>query len=547
MRFRKIQFENHPILGNCKFDFTDKKGNSVDTIIIAGENGCGKTVLLNELFGFDPCEVKHNKTGKIESEVEFNGEEMKLLNAKVSNKFPEGLPTNIVRIVLDFSITNSWDQIKIYINGQEYSGTFFLIENLYKKVFSDVEINFAPHQITSVTSKNIDQVSNAMRSSQNLSTEITQLLIDIKALDDADLSDWVSSHKGMVPPAEVQSIRMRRFTTAFHSIFENKRFKGITNENGRKKVLFEEFGNTMSIDKLCSGEKQIVFRGGFLLKDKKSIEGAYVLIDEPELSLHPKWQLGILPFIKRLFTNETGEQTSQIILATHSPFIIHNSNRSNDKVIILQKDNMGQISVSENPQYYSWTSKQLISEAFDMTLDLHPNRINVFLEGETDELYYNKAMEVYGFDQNIINFSWIGRNVKKGQSENTGDKALNSAALFFRANPHMIQSHIVLLYDCDTNKPEEDTDRLHLRKMQNQQENSLYKIGIENLLILPEDFNKSTFYLESTQTDNYGATSIIKTLDKTKLCNYICSLGDEELKTIFSNIKKEIDRILLIK
>lgn len=547
MKFRKIRFENHPILGNCNFDFTDKDGNTVDTIIIAGENGCGKTVLLNELFAYSPNNVINNKIGKIESEIELNKMEIEDLNTKVSDIFPDGLPTNIIKVVQDYNIKHNWNQVKIYINDRSFGGAQFALGNLYKKIYSDVEINFTPRQINSVTATNIDQINNILRSSPNLSTEITQLLIDIKTLDDGDLSDWVSTHPGAVPPEEIQSVRMKRFTTAFHSMFENKRFKGIVNEGGGKKIMFEEFGKTMPIDQLSSGEKQIVFRGGFLLKDKKSIEGAYVLVDEPEISLHPKWQLEILPFIKKLFTNEHGEQTSQIIITTHSPFIIHNSNRNNDKVIVLQKNNTGKIAVAENPEYYSWTSSLLINEAFNVNLDLRSDCINVFLEGETDELYYNKAIGVYGIDKNAINFSWIGRNVKKGQAENTGDKALNHAASFFKANPHIQQSHIVLLYDCDTDKPEEDINQLHLRTMQNNPENTLYKIGVENLLTLPDGFDSSLFYSESIKVDEYGAESRIRTLDKTRLCTHICSFNDDELRTIFDNIKKEIDRILLIK
>jgi len=54
----------------------------------------------------------------------------------------------------------------------------------------------------------------------------------------------------------------------------------------------------MSISQLSSGEKQIVFRGSFLLKDKESSKGALILIDEPEISLHPNWQLKVLSFFK---------------------------------------------------------------------------------------------------------------------------------------------------------------------------------------------------------------------------------------------------------
>lgn len=557
MKFRKIQFENHPILGNCTFDFTDKDGNTVDTIIIAGENGCGKSVLLNEMFDFRPFDINDHKEGKMICDIELNDYECSTVNklTAIQDKYNGNLK-NRLQIVQDFSIKNSWDQVKVLVEGEllYQSGVIFYDSQLqtnqfFKKLYSDVEINFSPKQIKTVSAHDIDQMIDqyAIRSSSTLATDITQLLIDIKTSDDTDLSDWVSTHPEQVPPDSVKGVRMKRFTNAFHSIFRNKKFKGISNKKEHKVVLFEEFGRTMSIENLSSGEKQIVFRGGFLLKDKKSIEGAYVLVDEPEISLHPKWQLEILPFIKKLFTNEQGVQTSQIIVATHSPFIIHNSNRNNDKVIILQKDDKGQITVLDKPEYYSWTSNRIVEDAFNVSIDFQPNITYVFLEGETDELYYNKAMEVYDFDRDSIKFNWIGRNIGKGKTENTGDSALNSATLFFKSNPHIIKSNIVLLYDCDTNKPDEDADKLHVRMMQKNNANSLYKKGIENLLNLPAEFDYKQYYSYKHIEGDYGENYDKPSLDKMKLCEYICTLPKGQLKDIFANIKIEIEKINAIR
>ena len=41
---------NHPILGNAAFVFTDAAGKVVDTIILAGENGCGKSSVLKAIM-----------------------------------------------------------------------------------------------------------------------------------------------------------------------------------------------------------------------------------------------------------------------------------------------------------------------------------------------------------------------------------------------------------------------------------------------------------------------------------------------------------------
>ena len=38
-KIRKVEFINHPILGNLTLDFCDARGHAVDTVIFAGENG----------------------------------------------------------------------------------------------------------------------------------------------------------------------------------------------------------------------------------------------------------------------------------------------------------------------------------------------------------------------------------------------------------------------------------------------------------------------------------------------------------------------------
>lgn len=556
MKFKKISFENHPILGNISFDFTDINGYAIDTIIIAGENGCGKSVLLDELFNYNPSNIYSNKVGIISTEVEFSQIELKLIQ-EGSNFKNNNLPPifgNTIIIKQDFSISQNWNQCKVNYhsspNNEETTyGYIFNIENfnLFKPVFSDVEINFTPRNISNVTSSNIDEIiSGSIKSSNNIATEITQLLIDIDNLDNADLAKWVKKNPKMAPSEDVISVRMKRFTNAFHSIFPNKRYVGIDNNNGRKVVEFEEFGKRMPIERLSSGEKQIVFRGGFLLRNQKTTEGSVVLVDEPEISLHPKWQLEIMAFLKHLFMKD-GNQTSQLIVATHSPFIIHNTTRVNDKVIVMKKNSDGTKIVSKIPEYYSWTESQIIQEAFNIQAIIEDKKINVFLEGETDEKYYNRAMDVFGIDKEKISFKWIGRNTEKGKSENTGVGALNNAVLFFKANSQITSAPIIMLYDCDTNKGSEDCQNLHIRTMTENSANTIYKKGVENLLILPKDFNKDKYYSSKEKEDDYGAVTITKSLDKMKLCDDICSFDDNALKNMLAKIYVEISKLLLIK
>ena len=138
---------------------------------------------------------------------------------------------------------------------------------LFKSVFSTVEINFKPKTASSVTSTEIDkEVKNSIASSENLATEIQQLFIDIKASDAIELNDWVNSHEGEVPPPEVKNKRMNRFNNAFSFIFGNMYVEKTINSN------FSIYSETRNI----SSNSKIVYE---LYKNNTKIENAINVIN----------------------------------------------------------------------------------------------------------------------------------------------------------------------------------------------------------------------------------------------------------------------------
>lgn len=48
----ELKLKNHPILGNLTLNFTDENGHTYKNIILVGENGCGKTTILNEINNY---------------------------------------------------------------------------------------------------------------------------------------------------------------------------------------------------------------------------------------------------------------------------------------------------------------------------------------------------------------------------------------------------------------------------------------------------------------------------------------------------------------
>ena len=508
-KFRSIEFNNHPILGDLKIDFCNQLGQAVDTIIIAGENGNGKSTLLNELFKIASC------------------------NPVNCLKF--GIERDSIPIFLSIQVDNSYGHETFYISDNEGVKEIFsrFVKNkiyCFKGIFSDVDINFKKTKVEYVRSSTLDSKDESRRSSDDLSQMTKQLLVDIQAQDDASLAKWY--REGQVGP--VPESKMQRFTRAFEQMFSDLRYSGVDTEVGEKEVYFTKNGTKISLDELSSGEKQIVYRGCFLLRDVNSLKGAFVFIDEPEISLHPSWQMKIMQYYKGIFTDENGTQCSQIFVVTHSPFILHNENRKNDKVIILNRDTNGKILVSDKPEYYQCKSMSVVEDAFSIRLDDSQNV--VYLEGRTDELYFNKAVEVFGCNINY-QFRWIGHIDSNGQERNTGSSALSKAVEFLKGKSS--KNKIVCLFDCDTKRQAKESNNLLEDVMPYNGNNTTFKKGIENSLCL-DGIEIKKYYHTKEEIGDYGERRLIEEFKKMEFCRDICNLEIEKVKKVLARLKEKI-------
>lgn len=386
MKIKKIKLHNNSFFGNTTFDFTNSSGNIMDTIILAGENGSGKTQLLNILYEFSTLPTGGTVSSeKREFTVLFSNEELSLIVSYLDTTAPLIAPSGEFEITQDFtSQPNYWSRIKViyYSIGEngvisrkniESSHLFsnVNVKKLLKSIFSTVEINYNPQAASTITAQEIDQeIEDSLRSSNNLGTEIQQLFIDIHTNDANDLQNWVEEHDGIAPPPEIKNVRINRFRRAFSTVFKNLNFYRIATENSMKKVIFKKNTSEIDIASLSSGEKQIVFRGAFLLRNQQSIKGNTILIDEPEISLHPKWQTKIFNYYRNLFTDENKNQTSQLFIATHSQYVLNSalSARDNTSIILMKKtsNSIEMNNISAPLVLPSTTAAELNYVAFDI-------------------------------------------------------------------------------------------------------------------------------------------------------------------------------------
>ncbi len=126
-----------------------------------------------------------------------------------------------------------------------------------------------------------------------------------------------------------------------------------------KNIFFKNSNNDkISIDDLSSGEKTLISKlFPLYISD---ISNSIILFDEPEDSLHPNWQFEIVNILTKIAI----EKNCQIVLATHSPFIVGSINQENIKLLV--NDN-NKIKVIENfTKSYGKTINDILLEFFQI-------------------------------------------------------------------------------------------------------------------------------------------------------------------------------------
>ena len=381
MKIRKIKYNNHPVLGNLELDFVNSDtGLPYDTIVIAGENGTGKTTILSTLNNF-LCLHSFEPFERIEYEVDNR------LFAVVStgNVHDDNLGFH-KRIDLQ---TNMGVIIRTNSNNNIEGIQQDLLDlRHYGCVYSKARADFNVRKITGTTSLEIDKELYDEDNKEDFSS-LKQLIIDLQYDDSTkwqELTEASPIHHADYD-AFARIAKMSRFKTAFNNFFENIKYKKVESSDGEKKVLFTKHNKDITIDVLSTGEKQIVYRGAYLLRNVGKLDGAAIMIDEPELSMHPKWQKRILKYFKDLFTVAGGTQKAQLFFATHSEYVLGEAlkDRTNTLVIVL-KDNNGTIEKREvrTPLVLpTITAAEINFAAFDVpSIDYH-----IALYGEIQSKY----------------------------------------------------------------------------------------------------------------------------------------------------------------
>lgn len=363
MRISKIKYDAHPALGDLELDLINPNTNAAyDTILLVGENGTGKTTILSDLSSF----MNGKSLGNIAS-IEYFVETDKYEATHHTNPhWPDYFYMVKDALGVQHAITNS---------GRENSDNEEMNRmniRRYGCVFSKARADYKTDKIQHTTTKKLDQDKTDADDVDDF-TSLKQLIIDIENQDNAE---FAALHRNNGSSAESWGVffkksRVYRFKNAFDSFFQKIKYDRTEDVDNEKVIFFKKNNKDISIDHLSTGEKQIVFRGTQLLKNNKNLDGSLILIDEPELSMHPKWEKNILNYYLNLFKKDnTQVQMAQIFMATHSEYVLQEALRQRNNIltiVITEKNGIVKIKKLDMPLILpSLTSAEVNYLAFDI-------------------------------------------------------------------------------------------------------------------------------------------------------------------------------------
>ena len=296
MKIKSIYIKKEKALKDIDISF-EKNKKILNTVIIAGSNGSGKTTVLESIYEY------LDKYGLFSEEnpvsFKFEGKEKNLLkNYKKSKK-------------------NTKDRED---------------ERLPKIIYMPTELTF----------KKLKTRTTALKQEYKFLNRIDSKLIDdIPSYIATRIIETANSCEDLTMKQAREKV-FEEINSIFGVLRLNVKLSGISKDAESMPIFIDNSGAEFDINGLSSGEKQLFLRT-LAIKMLNPVNSV-ILIDEPESSLHPKWQQRIVKVFEGIGEN------NQIIMATHSPHILGSVSKEN--IILLLKEKKGTVEAKTGDELY---------------------------------------------------------------------------------------------------------------------------------------------------------------------------------------------------
>lgn len=410
VKIKQLEIDGFRCLCNLTIAFEN------DITLIVGENDSGKSSIIRclNLFTEDySLELDDFNYGREEIKVKLVTEDFEFIKKYSKEKFPDS--SFIIKPSQKFI-----QETKEFLNslpGSLTEAQESKIKDLAKMFGLTVRVNSSiqtlKNQLVSKLSEDEITISNGRFFGLNKiqldgkQFENVEFFFKEVFLKDKQANIWDTKIQDEKTIKEIIQEELDRYAK---SISENLESKGIKeklkqylnrltdikieplfepkNLNIYSKVKFLENGNEISVEKKGDGTKRRISLA--LLEYKMESEepckdSKLYILDEPDTHLHVKAQLELLNILKEL-----GKKGCQIIITTHSPFLINAIKPKQIRLLVQENANETKIKFLKNEPE---TSDEILRKLGIENIYLYFAKKIIIVEGETEESFLPRIYE----------------------------------------------------------------------------------------------------------------------------------------------------------
>ena len=577
MYARRIQIVNYGPIDqlDITFPFEDDIPKS---IVLVGENGSGKSILLSHIVnglisakGIAYPETPEVETGRVYklrspsyiksgkeiyfSRVDFENklflEEMVLAHPKQGSDVPAKLSGTDAQ--------NAWQKIAFQKNDYYHSNFDSLNPDKTKDIVSqNCVLYFPPNRFEDPPWLNEE---NLKAKAQYMDLKHIEGCTSRKVINYSPLQDNQNWLFDVIYDMHVLDQNVTNIYTSALQVVRSvmNRTQSIRFGIGRRRnrhvsIIENETQIIPDIFQMSSGETSLLNLFLSILRDFDLCSASFtnaedirgiVVVDEIDLHLHSVHQYEILPKLMQMFPKV------QFVVTTHSPlFVLGMKNILGEDGFALYRLPQGQLI---NPEEFSEfeSAYRAFRETSKFSDDIRTAVENaqkpiLYVEGTIDQRYIQKASELLGHKAILerIEIREVG-----------GAPNLDRIWSLRQTNfiPQCLK--VILLYDCDRNKPCQDEKNVFRRKIPKESSHPIEK-GIENLFSKATleracEYKPAFIDIDSERKKRRRGEMItvaeewtVNEDEKTNLCDWLCRNGKKEDFQHFSKIFDLLREIL---
>lgn len=349
MKIKSLSLNNYKRFNNWSRNFCDEAGNPHDMILIVGNNGSGKSSILQAIAmligsavkpftapsdlnypGFKWDNIQRGKVPvSVQADLVFSKVEIdatRRLSTSLRERFPdrEFLPP-ADRSEITLSLNYSENKVRsnshtafLQTQGYQYALQLSKFERKFDRLFQDVGSIYVYHEQR--TASSID--SSKLIGEGNGNSEDKPIVIDEKVVKEV-LFKWFVFHQNATNRERKFELRegqrdfFAELEKRYQLLFKGRSFKGFAPNMSPDQFfdteqdfwLFDGI-NDYEFSEMSGGERAIFP----MLIDfaNRNINNSIIIIDEVELHLHPPMQQALIRALPLLGSN------NQFIMTTHS-------------------------------------------------------------------------------------------------------------------------------------------------------------------------------------------------------------------------------------